>query len=97
MASSRGGAIMTSAFKTVRQIRAAVEALPFACDVYSITVSHRAAGAIVTVQRERGDFASWEWSEVNPAQLYWGHYGMTELEAESDHAKRCARLQGVAA
>lgn len=88
---------MTSAFKTVRQIRAAVEALPFECEVYSITVNHRAAGAIVTVQRAAGDFASWEWCEVNPGHLYWGHYDMSEEQADIDHAERCARLRGVAA
>ena len=86
---------MQNTFSNIEDIRAAVAALPFNATVHAVSISHRAAGAVVTVQRERGDFASWEWCDVNPAQLYWGHYDMTESEADLDHAERFARLTGV--
>lgn len=86
---------MSNAFANIEQIRAAVSALPFTATVHGVSVSHRAGGAIVTVERWRGDFVTYEWAEVNPAQLYWGHYDLTETEADADHAERFARLTGV--
>ena len=88
---------MANAFETVKTIQRAIDSLPFTASVHAISVSHRAGCAIVTAKRDGGDFASWEWCEVNPGQLYWGHYDMTETEADSDHAQRFARLTGVAA
>lgn len=87
--------MQTNSFQVIDTIRDAVAALPFQAQIFAISVSHRVGGAIVTIQRERGDFASYEWAEVNPAQLYWGHYDMTEEESETNHAERFARLTGV--
>lgn len=83
-------------FQTVEKIRDAVAALPFEAHIVALSVSQRARGAIVTVQRARGDFASWEWAEVCPSQLFTGHYDMSEDESEENHAERFARLTGVA-
>ena len=87
---------MNNHFRVVDAINDAVAALPFQAKIYSLSVSLRASGAIVTVERGRGDFASYEWAHVNPSQLYWGHYDMTETEAATDHAQRFARLTGGA-
>ena len=86
---------MSNTFKNAETIERAIAALPFNATLAGLSVSHRAGGAVVTVQRERGDFVTYEWAAVNPAQLYWGHYDMTETEAAADHAERFARLTGV--
>ena len=86
---------MKNTFPVVDAITAAVAALPFRAKIHALSVSLQADGAIVPVQRERGDFASYEWARVNPAQLYWGRYDLNQSDANEDHAKRFARLTGV--
>jgi hypothetical protein len=87
---------MKSTAQNAEQIQNAVAALPFNAELLKLSVSLNAGGAVVTVQRERGDFVTYEWAAVNPGQLFWGHYDMTETEAAADHAQRFARLTGGA-
>lgn len=82
-------------FPIVSAVTDAVAALPFSAKIHALSVSLQAEGAIVTVERARGDFATYEWARVNPAQLYWGHYDLDQSEANQDHAQRFARLTGA--
>jgi len=85
---------MKSTTQNAEAIQRAVASLPFNAELLKLSVSLNAGGAVLTVQRDGGDFVTYEWAAVNPGQLFWGHYDMTETEAAADHAQRFSRLTG---
>jgi hypothetical protein len=86
---------MNKTFPVVDAITDAVAALPFHAKLHALSVSLKAGGAIVTVQRDHDNCVTYEWAAVNPSHLFWGHYDMTEEQANDDHSKRFARLTGA--